>query len=1001
MTDLNEMNSTQAPIVDALRSVGWEAIRGPSLRRSDDQVLIESDVLAALIRLNPFIAEAPERAEEVLRLLRTSLLSDEPLVEANQAFYLWLIGTNHVRLPGMTHDLPVRLIDLEDPANNVYLVSDEVRFGTPGHIARFDIVLWVNGIPLVVGEAKTAVNSKVSWMNGVQDLVDDYQPGWPQFFVPNLALFASDGRELVVGAVGAPASYFTAWGPVREHPTLADTLEKTRNLLEPSRVLTLLTDYVLYERDDARGSDQLTKVLARYMQVEAVEKIGDRIANGSPKRGLARMATGVGKTVAMVFAAGKALKYLSNPTVILLADRIQLVDQAAEQFRAIGLPRLLEPSTSKDLFDALASHANGGQDQRGLIFTTVHKFRGAPKGLNERDSIVILVDEAHRTQEGSLGMAMRDALPNAFMFAFTGTAIATLTHNTYEAFGHPDDPGRVLHDYPREQAIADGVVVPIHVAPRLVNFHLQMDEINEAFDELARDEGLSDEDKETLTKRASRTSTFFLNPERISRVVHDILDHFYSTIDPLGMKAQVVVYDRAACAAYHEEFRVQLARLGTVDEAAVVMSVASAKGVDEDLKPYSMTADQENTLLDRFRSQGDPLKFLIVTSKLGTGFNAPIEGVLYLDKPLREHTLEQTVSRTNRTWTNKATGQQKAYGLIVDYVGLGDAFGVAMAGSNPNQSRREVEVDGLIDTLIAELPGAMKRFAGIDYQHPDSTTLIEAQKRVPASDREDFALEYLMLSGIWETVWPNSRLVEHRAAYGFLSRVYASLQPPETKDELLWKRLGTKTLALVHQHMRDIDIDARAPIGVIADSHTLEALAAQGLLPELKDFEQLTAMEALDSIAARLKRRLEGPQGSHAVYRSLAERLENLRRQSIAAAEASISWLQELLKVARDLKVAERAEEEGAHALDVLDPRIGALTQIFTEYAPPDTPELIERVVAEVDVIAKAIDIPAWTDKQGADREVKRNLRQVLRKYGLHAVAGLFEDCYDYIAEHY
>lgn len=1002
MSNLNEMNSTQAPIIDAMHGMGWTIVHGADLKRADEQVLVEGELVAALVRLNPFIAEEPDRADEVVRMLRAVMLSGSELVEMNQEFYQWLTGTKHVRLPGMTHDQPVKLIDFQDVSKNVFVVSDEVRFGTPGHIARFDIVLWVNGIPLVVGEAKSAVNSKVSWFNGVSDLVNDYQPGWPQFFVPNLAMFSSDGRELVAGAVGAPTSYFIAWGPVQEHPSLADVLDKARNMMEPAKLLTLLADYVLFERDDADGTGKLSKVLGRYMQVEAVEKIGARIEDGTVKRGLARMATGVGKTVAMVFAAGKALKHLHNPTVILLADRIQLVDQAAEQFRAIGLPRLLEPETSKELFEMLGSHSKGGQDRRGLVFTTVHKFKGAPKNLNDRDSIVILVDEAHRTQEGSLGMAMRAALPNAFMFAFTGTAIATLTHNTFEAFGHEGDDDRILHDYPRAQAIADGVVVPIHVAPRLVSFHLDKDGINAAFDELATQEGLDDEEKEVLAKRASRTSTFFLNPERVKAVVSDVLDHFYSTVDPLGMKAQVVVYDRPACVAYDKEFKAQMAARGLTDEVAVVMSVQPGKGVDEAWKSYAMTPDQENALLDRFRTQADPLKFLIVTSKLGTGFNAPIEGVLYLDKVLQEHTLEQTVSRTNRTWTNKDTGQEKKYGLIVDYVGVGDGFGVAMAGSNPNQTQRSVEVDGLIDTLVTELPAAMKRFAGIDYEHPDSTTLIEAQKRVPSGDREDFALEYLMLSGIWETAWPDPRLVEHRPAYGFLSRVYASLQPPDTKDELLWKRHGAKTLALVHEHMSDITIDASKPIGVIADVDTLAALEAQGLLPELKDVENLTAAEALDSIAARLKKRMEGAAGGHAVYKSLAERLDHLRKQSIAAAEASIAWLEELLRIARALKAAEKAEDEnGQQALDVLDPRIGALTQIFEQYAPPDTPEAIERVVAEVDLIAKAINVPGWTEKQGADREVRRDLRQVLKKYGLHTVSGLFDAAYEYIAEHY
>ena len=358
-----------------------------------------------------------------------------------------------------------------------------------------------------------------------------------------------------------------------------------------------------------------------------------------------------------------------------------------------------------------------------------------------------MIDEAHRTQEGDLGLRMRDALPNATLFAFTGTPIAELDRNTFDTFGDGDDPGRSLHTYSSDQSIADGMTVPIHVSPRKVEFALDRDALDEAFDQLKTEEDLTDEEAEVLTRRASRVATFFAQPRtrrgRLRRHRRALLHHRRPARDEgagRGLRPRRVRGVPARAQPTPVRARRRRANRGdgtpAGDESAVVMTVTSTKGEDDEWAEYALTDDQEEALLRRFRTAGDPLKFLVCTSKLGTGFNAPIEGVMYLDKPLKKHTLFQAITRTNRTWRNPATGQDKRYGIVVDYVGLGDGFARAMSPANADQKRREIDLDGLIDIFEDEIATALLRFAGIDYEHVGAQTLHGCPGSHPGEGRD-------------------------------------------------------------------------------------------------------------------------------------------------------------------------------------------------------------------------------------------------------------------------
>jgi type I restriction enzyme R subunit len=1010
MAGFNEANTVQQPILDLLVSAGWKHVPGSQLDRHAEDVLIESDLRTVLARLNPVVAEAPERAAELLSPLRSLMLSarEDGLVPTNQHFLEWLRGQKTHRFNGRDSFDPVQLVDFENPGNNILVVSDEVTFGTTGHSCRFDLVLWVNGIPLVVIETKTRLEKRVTWLKGAHDIHAIYEPGWPEFFVPNAFSVATEGKDFHYGAVGQDIESWGVWGSTAEDILPAGWPRVKRSvdlLLNPDTVLSVVADFTAFElKGKHSGVPRLHKIVPRYPQVEAVQAIHARALHSSKKQGLIHQTQGSGKTLAMLFAAVKLVNEprLKNPSIVLIADRIQLVTQMYRQFLRAGMPALEAPNMASDLRRILS------EDRRGIIFSTVHKFKNAGV-LNTRENIIVLVDEAHRTQEGQLGKFLRAAFPNARFFGFTGTPIADEDRNTYELFGDPDDPNHAMNTYDSDRSIADGTTVPMHVSPRLVDFHIRKADLDRAFDELAAEEGLTEEEQEYVAAKATDTRTFFANPERVRKVCTDIIDHFYSTMDPLGMKAQVVAYDRGLCVAYQDEITRQLqlrTRDGaTPDESAVVMSIQSKD--DADWQQYRLTDEKEETILNRFRQLGDPLKFLVVTSKLGTGFDAPIEGVMYLDKPMKLHTLYQTITRTNRNWKNPVTGQEKRYGLIVDYVGLGDGFARAMSPANPEHARKEIETDSLLEQFEIEIANVLDRFAGIDRESNGFEALQAAHDRLPDDKAlERFAAQYGILQGIWEAAYPDLRLENHRSDYKWLSKVYASVAPADDTRDLLWHRLGAKTLELVHGHIGEVTVSDTGVDVVIADEGTIKRLIEAGVIDPNAgggDTQVTTAAEVVDNIASRLRKRLEGNNGSHPAYKSLSERLERLRERQLAKAHDSVDFLRDLLDLARDLAAAEKAEDmSGAAGLDLLpDPNVGALTQIFEEYKPEGVPVIVGKVVNDIDAIVKEVRWDGWNNSKEGDKAVRIAIRKVLVRYGLPASGELFDHAYAYVSENY
>jgi type I restriction enzyme R subunit len=608
---------------------------------------------------------------------------------------------------------------------------------------------------------------------------------------------------------------------------------------------------------------------------------------------------------------------------------------------------------------------------------------------------------------------MRNALPNARFFGLTGTPISDTDRNTFKMFGDPDDPGRVMHLYSMERSITDGASVPIHVETRLVDFHLDGKALDEAFEEMATEESLTEEQREFLSGKAAHVKTLLMNPGRIRAVCTDIVDHFQSKIAPLGMKAQVVAYDRELVVAYEAEMKGLLLERGLAYGVEVVMSVGTSKDEPKEFAKYALTRDEEARVKQRFVDADDPLAFLVVTAKLLTGFDAPIEQVMYLDKPLRRHTLFQAIARTNRRFTNSRTGQEKRYGLVVDYIGLGARIAQALKAADPDRGgKRPVDVDSLATEFEGRMEAILSpRFDSIDRNDAGFLALQNALQRLAGSkERDQYAREFTGVQTLWEFLSPNEVLDAHKNDYSWLAKVYEAVKPTGVSNDLLWARLGAKTLDLVHGHITNVRVIGTGLEEVVVDPDSIAVMRGmieQGELdlPGGKDRDlvddPVTLDEVLDSIDARIKRRLES--SGHPIYRTLAEQIERLRQQAMKTAEDSVEFLKKALEVARTAVQAEKLDDEGRldEAEALLDPNIGALTQIVEQYKPEGTPVIVEDVVRDIDTIVKQVRFTGWNTNQDGDRLVRKELRGVLRRYSLAPTGPLFDQAYAYVSENY
>ena len=438
MAVFNEDNTTEQMIINVLSKNGWEYIPPEELDRRESDVMVESMVRDALIRLNPEIAADESRADEILYKLRGLFLSTNAhnLVTQNELFKQTVFEKNSYPFGEDGRQVTIDFFGTEINGKsdlNSYVVTNQWVYPKKEGGKRLDIVLLVNGFPFVIGELKTPVRAAITWLDGAQD-INKYEQSIPQMFVSNVFNFATEGKCYRYGSVCMPAAKWGPWHTTddKSDGSLAAVQTSVKDMITHYKVMDLFQFFTLFATD---SKYRKYKVISRYQQYEGANMIIDRVRTGYPKQGLIWHFQGSGKSYLMEFAAVKLrmLPDLKNPTVIIVDDRLDLETQITAQFHSSDVGNLESAATREQLMTMLR------QDIRKIIITTIFRFQEVTSELSQRDNIIVMVDECHRTQEGDLGIKMRTALPNAFFFGLTGTPINRLDKNTFATFGATED----------------------------------------------------------------------------------------------------------------------------------------------------------------------------------------------------------------------------------------------------------------------------------------------------------------------------------------------------------------------------------------------------------------------------------------------------------------------------------------------------------------------------------------------------------------------------------
>lgn len=966
-----EVDTIEAMILKTLQCNGWKYISAEQLQRKYSDAYVESMIKDALIRLNPVIAEDESKADEVIFKLRALFLSTDPqnLVTQNEAFKQFVFEKNSYPFGKDGRQVAIDFFGTELNGKldkNECVVTNQWVYPRKKGGKRLDIVLLINGFPVAIGEVKTPTRSSITWLDGAQD-INNYERSIPAMFVANFFNFATEGKFYRYGAVCMPAAKWGPWHTTDDKldGNLSAVKGSVQNMITPEKTLDLFQFFTLFTTD---SKYKKTKIIARYQQYEGANMIVKRVKEGCPNKGLIWHFQGSGKAYLMEFAAVKLrmLPALKNPTVIVVDDRLDLESQITAQFHSSDVANLESAGTIEQLMSVLR------QDIRKIIITTIYRFQDVTEELSPRENIIVLVDECHRTQEGDLGRKMRTALPNAFFFGLTGTPINRIERNTFATFGAAEDPSGYMSRYSFSDSIRDHATLPLKFEPVPVDLHVDKETMDREFDVLTKD--LSDKQRAVLEKHVNIKAIMY-NQKRIHKVCAHIANHFLTKVHPNGYKALIVVLDRPCCIKYKNE----LDKLLEPERSTIVMDTNDDKA--NEYKAYARTRDEESKILERFRNPDDKLEIIIVCNKLLTGFDAPILQCMYLDKPIKDHTLLQAICRTNRTYD-----EGKTCGLVVDYIGIFDD--VAKALDFDESSMRKVITN--IDEIRKQIPDLLKKclsyFVGVDRSLPGWQGLIVAQDCLPTNDKRDqFGADYIVLNRAWNMLSPDPELNAWQTDYTWLTKVYESIKPTDGSGRLIWAALGQKTLEIIDNNLdvRDVHKDE--------EILTLDANQIDECIKKYKDAKTASKIAEI-ALVAKIRKHTNDPK-----YIKLGDKLEQLREKHAQGLIDSTEFLKRLLVLAKEVAEAEKKVVPEAE----IDKGKAALTELFNGIKNKKTPVIVESIVSDIDKIVKNVRFDGWQKTIAGSKEVKKVLRNIVWvKYKIKD-QDVFDKAYNYIKQYY
>ena len=799
----------------SLSELGWEVALGPDISPPDPktpgterdiyrQVCLPHRLTDAIRRLNPTIPAGAR--DEALRIV---LNPNTPgLVAANRQFHRWLVEGVPVEYQkdGETRGDRVRLIDFADIARNDWLAVNQFSIQGPKHTRRPDVVLFVNGLPLVVLELKNPGDENADiW--GAFNQLQAYKEDIPDLFVYNELLVITDGISARMGSLTADKERFMTWrtidghtmdplGPMRELETLVHGAFDRRILLD------YLQHFVLFEDDG-----EVVKKVAGYHQFHAVRAVVDSVLKasapgGSRKGGVVWHTQGAGKSIEMTCLGGMLMQHpgMGNPTLVVVTDRNDLDNQLFGVFA--GATELLretpvQAETRPKLRELLANRPSGG-----VIFTTIQKFMPGEDEdtfplLSDRRNIVVVCDEAHRSQYGfsagikndgkvTYGYAqhLRDALPEATFVAFTGTPVSLEDRDTRAVFGD------YVHVYDVEQAVKDGATVPIYYESRLAKLELADDDatwLDDDVDELTEDEE-DDAAKTSKLRRWAALEKLVGAPPRIQKVAADIVQHFENRLSAMDGKAMVVGMSREVCVHLYDAIVALRPDWHDSDpEKGAIKIIMTGSAADKPLlKPHIYSKDVKKRLERRYKDPTDPFKLVIVRDMWLTGFDAPCMHTMYIDKPMRGHNLMQAIARVNRVFRDKPGG------LVVDYLGIANELKAALKDytSAHGKGRPTIDAREALHVLLEKMDVLHGMLHGCDYAEFRTKAwqlLPKVANHVLGQDdgKKRFADAVLAATKAFALCCTLDEALEHRDELAFLQAVKAAMTKHTTQDKKL------------------------------------------------------------------------------------------------------------------------------------------------------------------------------------------------------------------------
>lgn len=978
-----------------LESLDYELIQGADIaldspnqeRTSYSDIVLEERLRSSLATINPKLSA--EILKDVYRKVITSRAPD--LVEDNSLFHRMLVDgvdIEYTRDDGSIAGDKAHLIDFENIANNSFIAVNQFTIVENKRNRRPDIIIFINGIPLAVIELKNAVNENTTLTHAYNQL-QTYKKDIPSLFRTNSLLVITDGIEAKVGSLTANKERFMPWRTVDGKsiaPKGTAELETLlKGLFRHDVLLDIIRNFTVFEID----AEKIVKKIAAYHQYHAVNKaiectIDASSPSGDKRAGVIWHTQGSGKSLSMAFYAGKMIqqKAMQNPTLIVLTDRNDLDDQLFGTFSSCKELLRQTPAQANDRkhLRELLSVASGG-----VIFTTIQKF--SPSNgesyqlLSDRRNIIVIADEAHRSQYDFIdGFArhMRDGLPNASFIGFTGTPIELSDKDTYAVFGDN------IHTYDIQQAVEDGATVRLYYESRLAKIELNENErprIEQDFEELTEKEEV--DLKEKLKSKWARLEALVGAENRINLIAADIVDHFERRTEAMAGKGMIVCMSRRICVElYKAIIKLRPDWHNNDDNQGFIKVVMTGSASDpEDFQPHVRNKKARDLLAKRAKNPSDSLKLVIVRDMWLTGFDAPCMHTMYIDKPMQGHGLMQAIARVNRVFKDKPGG------LIVDYLGIADQLRKALANYT-EQDRGEIGVpqEEAIALMQEKYEVVQQLFYKFDYSNAIKGTPQERLSIIPAAmehilsqekGRERFMQITLDLSKAFSLCAASDEAKQIRDSVGFFQNVRSAFAkstagPGKDMDELNTALQQIVSRAVASTEMVDIFAAAglkNPEISILSDE----------FLAEVKGMERKNL--AFEMLKKLLKDQIRSRSSKNVVQaKNFTEMLENTIQRYQGRLIETAQVIEELIQLAKEIRqVNQKGQDLGLNEDEYAFYDALADNKSARDVLGDNQLRVIARELADSIRNNTTID---WTLKESVKAKLRVLVKRILRKYG-------------------